>query len=509
MSILMLLTMAVELDPDRVAVTSGDEQLTYGALLERSLATGELLRRDGADHMALLDLNTTAFPVALFGAAAAGVPLAPLNYRLAEDRLTEAVSRLSPVALFRGAGIANTVALGPSDVLRPTADLLAAGLDSGPEADTDLADSESPAVLLFTSGTTGTPKIAILRHRHLFSYVTSTVEFGHAGPEEAIMVSVPNYHIAGISSVLGSVFAGRRIVQLPSFTPEAWAATAAREAVTHAMVVPTMLGRILDVLEKTGDRLPALRHLSYGGGRMPVEVVERAVRMLPHVDFVNAYGLTETSSTVTILGPDDHREALASDDPAVRGRLGSVGRPVPSIELEIRGDDGHVVGPDEIGEVYVRGDQVSGEYTSHSILDADGWYATRDQGRLDSDGFLYLRGRADDIIVRGGENISPEEVEDVLTSHSRVRAAAVVGVPDVEWGERVEAVVVVTDDGSTDVGPAAEELSDELARWVRERLRSTRVPAAFHVWPELPFNETGKLLRRSVRADLSARAEIA
>src|SRR3546814_11164225 len=116
--------------------------------------------------------------------------------------------------------------------------------------------------------------------------------------------------------------------------------------------------------------------------------------MMPHVDSVNAYGLTETSSTVTILGPDDHREALASDDPAVRGRLGSVGRPVPSIELEIRGDDGHVVGPDEIGEVYVRGDQVSGEYTSHSILDADGWYATRDQGRLDCDGFLYLRGRA-------------------------------------------------------------------------------------------------------------------
>src|SRR3546814_3283124 len=123
--------------------------------------------------------------------------------------------------------------------------------------------SESPAVLLFTSGTTGTPKIAILRHRHLFSYVTSTVEFGHAGPEEAIMVSVPNYHIAGISSVLGSVFAGRRIVQLPSFPPEAWAATAAREAVTHAMVVPTMLGRLLDVLETTGDQLPDLRHLSY------------------------------------------------------------------------------------------------------------------------------------------------------------------------------------------------------------------------------------------------------
>lgn len=500
MSILMLLTMAVEHDRDRVAVTSGQEHLTYGDLLDRAVAVGDLLRREGAAHVALLDLNTAAFPVALFGAAAAGVPLAPLNYRLADDRLTEAVGRLSPVALFQGQGVSSVVQCGPGDVVRPTSDLLdvTGSAASGSE---ELADGESPAVLLFTSGTTGTPKIAVLRHRHLFSYVTSTVEFAHAGPDEAIMVSVPNYHIAGISSVLGSVFGGRRIVQLPSFTPESWVATAVAESVTHAMVVPTMLGRILDVLQSTGETLPALRHLSYGGGRMPVEVVERAVGMLPHVDFVNAYGLTETSSTVTILGPDDHREALASADPGVRARLGSVGRPVPSIELEIRGDDGTAVGPDEIGEVYVRGEQVSGEYTSHSILDADGWYATRDQGRLDADGFLYLRGRADDIIVRGGENISPEEVEDVLTSHPRVRAAAVVGVPDVEWGERVEAMIVLDGD--------LEDPVAELTPWVRERLRSTRVPAAIHVRAELPFNETGKLLRRSVRAELAEKAGVA
>lgn len=499
MSIVTLLTMAVELEPDRVAVTCGGESLTYGDLLDRSYATAERLRADGAQHVALLDLNTLAFPIALFGAAAAGVPLAPLNYRLADDRLDAALARLSPVVLFRGEGVANEITLGHQDRVLSTADLNSGARSSAEES--GLVDDESPAVLLFTSGTTGTPKIAILRHRHLFSYVASTVEFAHAGPDEAIMVSVPNYHIAGISSVLGSVFAGRRIVQLPSFTPESWVTTAAREAVTHAMVVPTMLGRILDVLEATGTTLPALRHLSYGGGRMPVEVVERAVRMLPHVDFVNAYGLTETSSTVTILGPDDHRQALASSDPAVRGRLGSVGRPVPSIELEIRGDDGTVLGPDEIGEVYVRGEQVSGEYTSHSILDADGWYATRDQGRLDAEGFLFLRGRADDIIVRGGENISPEEVEDVLTAHPRVRAAAVVGVPDVEWGERVEAVIVVSED--------AGDLTGELTQWVRDRLRSTRVPAAFHVWDELPFNETGKLLRRSVRADLAEKAGVA
>lgn len=493
MSILMLLTMAVELGGDRVAVTAGDEELTYSELLDRSRALGAQLREQGAANAALLDLNTAAFPVALFGAAAAGVPLAPLNYRLADDRLTEAVGRLSPVALYQGPGVSSRVAVGAVDALLPTSRLL--GATPGVAADDDLADPESPAVLLFTSGTTGTPKIAVLRHRHLFSYVTSTVEFGHAGPEEAIMVSVPNYHIAGISSVLGSVFAGRRIVQLPSFSPEEWVETAAREQVTHAMVVPTMLARILDVLEERGEKLPALRHLSYGGGRMPVPVVERAVGTLPHVDLVNAYGLTETSSTVTILGPEDHREAMASPDPSVRARLGSVGRPVPSIELEVRDHDGRVLGPGEVGEVFVRGEQVAGEYTSHKAVGDDGWYPTRDQGHLDADGFLFLRGRADDIIVRGGENISPEEVEDVLVSHPAVAAAAVVGVPDEEWGERVEAVVVLERD--------AGDPSGELTGWVRERLRSTRVPSAIHLRDELPFNETGKLLRRVVREELS------
>ncbi|GAA4681305.1 class I adenylate-forming enzyme family protein [Gordonia humi] len=498
MSIMMLLTMAVEFDPDRIAVTSGDENITYGELLERAEAVGATIRESGVDNMALLDVNTAAFPIALFGAAAANVPLAPLNYRLADDRLSAAVRRLTPVALFQGDGVASSVDL--ADGARPisTRQLL----DARPAADavpSDLADSESPAILLFTSGTTGTPKIAILRHRHLFSYVTSTVEFASAAPDEAIMVSVPNYHIAGISSVLGSVFSGRRIVQLPSFSPEAWVQTAAREGVTQAMVVPTMLGRILDVLDEKGEDLPNLRHLSYGGGRMPVEIVERAVRRLPHVDFVNAYGLTETSSTVTILGPDDHREALASDDPDVRARLGSVGRAVPSIELEIRGDDGSVLGSDEIGEVYVRGEQVSGEYTTHKVTDDDGWYATRDQGRLDKDGFLFLRGRADDIIVRGGENISPEEVEDVIAAHPAVASAAVVGVPDVEWGERVEAVVVLTEEIA--------DLDGELTSWVRDRLRSTRVPTAFHVRDELPFNETGKLLRRVLRVELAENAK--
>ena len=214
-------------------------------------------------------------------------------------------------------------------------------------------DPDDIALLLFTSGTTGEPKAAVLRHKHLATYVISTVEFMGADEDEAALVSVPPYHVAGVSAVLSSVYAGRRVVYLPAFTADAWVATARDEQITQAMVVPTMLGRILDVLERQDEALPALRHLAYGGGRMPVPVIERALAMLPHVEFVQAYGLTETSSTIAVLGGDDHREASMSKSPSVRRRLGSVGKPIPSLEVEIRDDDGKPLGPNEPGEIFV------------------------------------------------------------------------------------------------------------------------------------------------------------
>ena len=204
-------------------------------------------------------------------------------------------------------------------------------------------------MLLHTSGTSGEPKAAVLRHRHLTNYVLGAVEFLGAGEDEASLVSVPPYHIAGISAILTSVYGGRRLVQLPSFSPDEWVFIARREGITHTMTVPTMLSRILDELDPAtngdGAGLPSVRHLSYGGGRMPVPVITRALSLLPGVDFVNAYGLTETSSSIAVLTPDDHREALASDDPHVRNRLGSVGQPLPSVEITVRGRDGEVVAP--------------------------------------------------------------------------------------------------------------------------------------------------------------------
>jgi len=283
-------------------------------------------------------------------------------------------------------------------------------------------------------------------------------------------------------------------VHLEAFTPDSRVEAARSEAITHAMVVPTMLDRILDILEREGEDLPALKALSYGGGRMPLPVIERALALLPHVDFVNAYGLTETSSTIAVLGPDDHRMAIYADDPEARRRLGSVGKPLPGLELEIRGPEGEVLPPGEAGEIYVRGEQVSGEYTHKKLTDDDGWFATNDGGYLDAEGYLFVEGRLDDVIVRGGENISPGEIEDVLREHPQVEDVAVLGVPDDRWGETVAAAIVPKGQ------PPA---PDELAAWVKARLRSTKTPEVWEFRQALPYNDMGKLLRRQLRAEMT------
>ena len=363
----------------------------------------------------------------------------------------------------------------------------------GPEQDAP-DDEELVAVTLYTSGTTSAPKAALLRHRHLMAYVLGTVEFGVADQDEAALVTVPPYHIAGVTNLVSNLYAGRRIVYLESFEPQTWLDTVRGERITQAMVVPTMLARVVDLLAGSPDaETPSLRTLAYGGSRMPLPVLERALELFGTTGFVNAYGLTETSSTIALLGPDEHREAAAADGP-LRRRLGSVGRLVPGIELEVRSEGGAVLRPGETGLLFLRGDQVSGEYAASSALDGDGWFPTRDRGWVDDDGYLFLEGRADDTIIRGGENIAPAEIEDVLVEHPGVADAVVVGIPDDEWGQRLAAVVVRAEDADVD--------ADELRAWVRTRLRSSKTPDVVEFRAELPRTDTGKLLRRKVLEEL-------
>jgi len=496
-----LLEIAADALGDRVAVAGyahggagARGALTYKELAERVDAVSRHLVAAGAQRLVAVDVNSEAVPIGLFGAARAAIPYVPVNYRLADTQLRAILERAAPGLAVVEASVPPRLGGGIDGLSLLSRDEFLAA-DGPATATAGAGDPEDPAVLLFTSGTTGEPKAAVLRHRHLTSYVLETVEFMGADPEDAALVSVPPYHIAGIAAVLSSVWSGRRLVYLPQFSAESWVDLAAREAVTHAMVVPTMLGRILEVLAERDEELPALRHLSYGGGRMPMALVERALEQLPHVGLVNAYGLTETSSTIAVLGPEDHREAIGSADPAVRHRLGSVGRPLPNLEVEIRDPAGAPLGPGTHGEIWVKGEQVSGEYLGRkSAVSADGWLATNDGGWLDEGGFLFVEGRLDDVIVRGGENLSPGEIEEVLLSHPAVADAAVIGVPDEEWGEAVAAVVVLVEAGGVDEAG--------LQAFVAERLRSTRAPTRIEFRPELPYSETGKLLRRVLKAEL-------
>lgn len=495
MNLLLLLEMIASAFGDRLAVGRRGGGLTYQELHDRAGAGAELLRARGVRHVAYVGTSRESFPVALFAAAWAGVPLIPLNYRLSQDQLRSLVGRHEDVLVIATDDVLPLVATPDLDVL--SADDWDEACSRPADPEPCLTDGDDIAVLLYTSGTTSEPKAVVLRHRHLSSYVVGSVEFAAADEDEATLVSVPPYHIAGVATILSNLYAARRVVYLAGFTPERWLELVRSETVTHAMVVPTMLARIVDRLGDTDAGVPALRSLAYGGARMPVTVLERALAAFAHTDFVNAYGLTETSSTIAVLGPDDHRAALDSGDPVIRARLGSAGRLVPGIEVAIRDGDGEEVPAGEVGEIWVRGDQVSGEYLGHrAALDPEGWFPTRDRGHVDEEGYLFIEGRSDDTIIRGGENIAPAEIEDVLLQHPAVDQAAVVGVPDEEWGQSIAAAVVLR--------PGETLTADELRDWSRARLRTSKTPQLVVFRSELPVTETGKLLRRLVLADLEA-----
>src|SRR5688572_26175234 len=418
MNLMMLLEMAADGFGDRVAIQNGADRLTYAQLFAAAGGAGADVGAAGVERLAVLDVNSLALPVGLFGAAWAGVPFVPLNYRLTGAELERLLAGIAPAFLVTDAERVASLA-SQARAVRGREDFLTGARAAKERPGEWGMDPEAIAVLLFTSGTTGAPKAAVLRHRHLVSYIFGSVEFGGAAEEDAALVSVPPYHIAGIAAILSSVYSGRRIVQLSSFSADAWIDTARAEKVTHAFVVPTMLSRIVARCEEQGGaKLPQLRAVSYGGGKMPLAVIEKAMRLFPSTDFTNAYGLTETSSTIAVLGPDDHRAAAAADDPAVRRRLVSVGRALPGVEIEIRDEEGRPVACGVAGEICVRGEQVSGEYLGRgSTLRGEGWFATRDGGSMDAAGYVFIEGRIDDVIVRGGENLSPGEIEDVLLDH--------------------------------------------------------------------------------------------
>jgi acyl-CoA synthetase (AMP-forming)/AMP-acid ligase II len=310
------------------------------------------------------------------------------------------------------------------------------------------------------------------------------------------LVCVPFYHIAGTTAMMTSIWTGRKMVVMPQFDAKTWLELVEKEQVTHAFVVPTMMKQLLDEPGFSKIDLSSLQNLAYGGAAMPLPVIRRAIAAFPKtVGFVNAYGQTETTSSLTVLGPADHRlEGNPEEVELKLKRLNSIGKPLPDVEVMVRDEYSNLLHPGQVGEICIRTARIMKGYAGRSddALLSDGWRATGDLGWIDDDGYVFFAGRKDDMIIRGGENIAPAEIETVLMSHPAVDECAVIGVPSVEWGQIVKAFVVVRKGGKA--------TQSELEDFCRSRLASFKRPERIEFIDALPKNPLGKILRKDLRA---------
>ena len=282
------------------------------------------------------------------------------------------------------------------------------------------------------------------------------------------------------------------------FEVKEWMETVQREHATRAMLVPTMLKMIIDAPDFKQYNLESLKVITYGAAPMPFEVIKRAIKEMPGVNFINAFGQTETASTITTLGPEDHViEGTEEEQEKKLKRLASsIGRPLPDVEIKIVGDDENPLPAFEVGEIMAKGPRVMTGYwgdeeKTAQVITKEGWLRTGDKGWMDEEGYIYLAGRSDDMIIRGGENISPEEVENVLYSHPSIEEASVIGVPDPEWGQQPKAVVVLKK--GEHAGAA------EIMEFCRSKLAGFKRPRSVVFVDSLPRNAMGKVLRKKLR----------
>lgn len=511
MNLAELLAIPASMFPEQKILTFEGQTEAYEAFQERVGRIGAALRHLGVqpgDRVAALQTNTADVMTAMYATAAIGAVFVPLNYRARSSELGHMLDVAQPLVILVGdryVDLARQVCAGQESApvivaiespvaVDPHLPTLAAGLAP---AETEDVEDDALAVLLFTSGTTAAAKAVMLSHDDLVNFVFNTTDPADGSDRGAVLVAAPLYHIAGLSAALAATFAGRRIVLTRQFESAEWLRIVAAERITHAFLVPTMLSRVLADPGLASAELSSLQVLSYGAAPMPMGVIRRAIEVFPKsVQFLQAFGQTETTASVTVLGPDDHRLEGTPEEVEKRARrLASVGRPLPDVELRIADEEGLPLGSGAVGEVWIRAQRTMRGYYGLEEATAkvfrDGWLRTGDLGWLDEDGYLFLTGRQSDMIIRGGENIAPEEIEIVLASHPDVEEAAVIGLPDEEWGERVGAVVVRR--AGSDVS------AENLADFCRTRLASFKKPDVIFFLDSLPRNSLGKLLRSELR----------
>jgi acyl-CoA synthetase (AMP-forming)/AMP-acid ligase II len=489
--------------PDALAIRFGGVDRSRARLLQRVRQLAAALRTSGigpGDRIAVLDLNHPATVELTLACAQIGAACAVVNFRLAPPEIVYVVADSAARLLLHGPELAATVGE-IRDKLSDVERVIPVGGDGDeyeawlaahePDPNRHMSMPDDCFLQLYTSGTTGFPKGTMLTHRGMLAHSANVAADASLGPGDVMQVAMPLFHVGGMSYALIGLSCGATLTMLRTPDPVAVLDMLEHGGVTHTFLVPALLAVMMRV-PGVGDRpFPMLRGVYYGASPMPLPVLRASLAVFPG-RVAQVYGMTEASGVVTTLKADDH------DDPAVAHRLVSAGTPIRGVQIEVRDpatDQPVTVG--EPGEICVRTDQLMSGYwgkpeATAAAITADGWLRTGDGGHVDADGYVYVTDRIKDMIISGGENIYPAEIERVLAEHPTVGDCAVFGVPDERWGEVAKAVVVAAPRQTVD--------ADALLAYCREHLALFKCPKTVDVLDELPRNPTGKILKKDLRA---------
>jgi long-chain acyl-CoA synthetase len=493
----------VERNANRIAFFDGEYAATFGQHLDRVARLCGALGDLGVgrhDRFAVMALNSHQFLESYHAAFLGGGVINPLNLRLAPKELEYILGDSDTTVCFTDAffapiidkvreavGIEHVVMIGSGDAPHDVTyeELLASASPVIP----DEPEETDPVVLMYTGGTTGLPKGVLLDQRAEMLNLYHVMMMWRFASDDFFLHQTPMFHAASMGGMLGVPAVGGASVFLPLFDPAQVMALTEQHKVTATVMVPTMIGMLLNHPEFRAERLASLRMLTYGASPMPGALLEQLLALFPGIDIFQGYGMTESSAVLTALGPDEHR---AGGD-----RLRSAGRPLPGVVLSIQDPSGRPVGVGETGEVCARAGNFMTEYWKKPDATADafrgGWYHSGDAGYVDADGYLFLVDRVKDMIVTGGENVYSVEVENAIASHPAVAQVAVIGVPSEKWGEAVHAIIVVHD------GTEVTEM--EIITHTREWIAGYKVPKSVEFRSEpLPLSGAMKVLKRELRA---------
>ncbi|WP_375195678.1 fatty acid--CoA ligase [Sphingobium sp.] len=484
-----------------VALVFEGLETSYGELDRRASRIANGLAAMGLQpgaRVAYLGKNRDVYFEYWMGAIRAGMVLVPINWRLAPPEVAYILHDCSPVLLVADPEFLARLDPAPGcPVLLTEAgegELFAQWRDRQAEGDPQADGGYEDVVLqLYTSGTTGNPKGAMLTNRSLLALrdavpAEALPDWYRWSAEDVALVAMPIFHISGSGWGLWALQHGAKAIVVRDFDPHQVLDLLVRYRITKLMIVPTALRIVCDDPKAADTDFSFLETICYGGSAIPLDLLRQAIGVFG-CGFAQMYGMTETAGTITGLPPQDH-------DVDGNPRMGSVGLPLPGVEIRILGPDGAELARGEVGEIAIRSDATMTGYYNRpeataETIDADGWLRTGDAGRMDADGYVYLADRIKDMIITGGENVYPAEVENALFSHPDVHDVAVIGVPDPKWGEAVKAIVVPVEGRQPD--PVA------IIAWARERIAAYKAPKSIAFCEALPRNPSGKVLRRLLR----------